>query len=200
MPKRLRDEPIYLAPEILGFRNESGDHIIKDLRTDTNLDPHNINDKIFIYKRQVEEWFLNQANILCDADRNNFLVVMITTSYIEGVEQYRNGTTSNGRSRELFSAGIRRIFGVHTVSQNQIFKLYKHLRCGLFHNGMVGDAVVLNRTCERAIEFSVRETININPILFKDAVIRDFNQYIFDLYNQNNVDLRDCFDRMFNVV
>lgn len=200
MPKRLRDEPIYLAPDILGSRDNQYYPVITDLRTNTNLDPYNVDDKIFIYKRQVEEWFLNRAVSLCRRNNNNFIVVMVATSYIEGVEQYRTGMESNGRSRQMFSAGIRRIFGLQNVSDHQLSNLYKHLRCGLFHNGMSGDAVVLDRRLKNAIEFSNRGTIDINPRLFLGAIVQDFNQYVSDLSNQNNIELRNNFDRMFTVI
>lgn len=131
MPKRLRNESIYLAPEILGFRDNRYNPVITDMRTNTNLDPYNVDDKILIYKRQVEEWFLNRAVTLCRRHNNNFIVVIIATSYIEGVEQYLIGVESNGRSRQMFSSGIRRIFGLQNVSDNQLDHLYRHLRCGL---------------------------------------------------------------------
>lgn len=200
MPKRLRDIPIYLASEILGYRDENYNPVIVDQQTNTNLDPYNINDKIFIYKRQVEVWFLNRAVSLCRRQNNNFIVVMIATAYVEGAEQYRIGRASNNQSKQFFLDGLRRIFGLEDVSENQILSFYKHLRCGLFHDGMSGDAVVLNRKFKSAIKFSNSETIDINPRLFLDAIVQDFNQYIEDLNNQNNIQLRNCFDRMFTVV
>lgn len=200
MAKRLRDEPIYLAPEIHASRDDQHNSIVTDLRTGAYLDPYNVNDKIFVYKRQVEEWFLNRAVSLYRRNSNDFIVVMISTSYIEGVEQYRAGRESNGRSKQMFLAGIRRIFGLRNVSDNQLANLYRHLRCGLFHNGMSGDLVVLNRTLRNAIEFSDRGTIDINPRLFLSAIIQDFSQYINKLGDQNNIELRNNFDRMFTVV
>ena len=200
MPKRLRDEPLYLAPEILGCRDDHYNPVITDLRTETYLDPYNIDDKILIYKRQVEEWFLNRAVSLCHRKNNNFVVIMIATSYIEGVEQYRTGRESNGHSRQFFLAGLKRIFSLQNVSDDQLSNLYKHLRCGLFHNGMSGDVVVLNRSLKNAIEFSNSGTIDINPKLYLDAIIQDFNQYIRDLNKQNNIQLRNQFNRMFTVV
>ena len=200
MPKRLRDEPIYLAPDILGLRDDQYNPIITDLRTNTRLDPYSIDDKILIYKRQVEEWFLNRAISLCRRKNNNFIVVMIATSYIEGVEQYRTGRESNGRSRQIFSDSIRRIFELQNVSDNQLANLYRHLRCGLFHNGMSGDAIVLNRRLKNVIEFSNHGTIDINPSMFLSAIIQDFNQYISDLNDHNNMELRNHFDGMFTVV
>lgn len=65
MPKRLRDEPIYLAPKILGFRGVNYEPVITDERTGKRLNPFSIDDKIFIYNPQVEEWFLNRAVSLC---------------------------------------------------------------------------------------------------------------------------------------
>jgi hypothetical protein len=200
MPKKLREEPIYLAPDILGFRDDNYVPVIIDERTRANLHPHNIDDKIFIYKRQVTEWFLNRAVSLCHKKNNNFIVVMIATSYIEGIEQYRHGRLSNGRSREYFLIGMKRIFGIHDVTDNQLRELYKHLRCGLFHNGMSGDAVVLNRKLKNAIEFSVRGTIDINPKLFLSAIVQDFEHYINELSNIDNTVLRNNFDNMFTIV
>ena len=200
MPKRLRDEPIYLAPKILAFRDVNYEPVITDERTGKKLNPFIIDDKIYIYKRQVEEWFLNRAVSLCHRKNNNFVVVMIATSYIEGIEQYRNGRLSHGHSKQYFSDGMKRIFGIQNVSDNQLKMLYKHLRCGLFHNGMSGDVVVLNRTLKGAIEFSNRGTIDINPRLFLAAILKDFQQYINELSNQNNTILRNNFNRMFTVV
>lgn len=200
MPKKLRNEPIYLAPEILGFRDSSYKPVITDERTGARLNPNDINDKIFIYKRQVEEWFLNRSISLCKGKINNFIVVMIATSYIEGVEQYRQGVLSNGRSREFFSVSMKRIFSNQILSDNQLRALYSHLRCGLFHNGMSGEAVVLSSKFKKAIEFSDRGTININPRLFLNAIVEDFEQYISDLSKNNNTILRNNFDRMFSVL
>lgn len=57
---------------------------------------------------------------------------MIATSYIEGIEQYRNGRLSNGLSKQYFLDGMKRIIGMQNDSDDQLKLLYKHLRCGLF--------------------------------------------------------------------
>lgn len=198
MPKRLRDEPIYLAPQIIGFRNKYHEPVLIDERSGRELNPSKIDDKIYVYQRQVDEWFLKRAARLCQREHNNFIVVMIAISYIEGVEQYRNGRLSNGRSKQYFLDGMKRIFRLNNVTDDQLETMYKHLRCGLFHNGMSGDSVVLNTTLEDAIIFSNRGTIDINPKLFLNFIINDFNQYINELNNQNNTVLRNNFDSMFS--
>ena len=83
---------------------------------------------------------------------------------------------------------------------NKIDMLYNHLRCGLFHNGMSGDMVVLNRKQKEPVVFSSRGTIDINPKLFLSAVLEDFRCYIESLRDSSNERLRANFDSMFDVV
>lgn len=200
MPKLLRNEPIFLASGIQGFRDETGYPRALDLSTGHSLDLYSIDDKITIYQRQVEEWFLNRATSLCSRSKNHFVVIMIVTSYIEGVQQYRTGSSSIGQSRKVFSDSFERIFGIHNITKRQVTILYEHLRCSLFHNGMSGNAIILNSHLRNAIEFLDDQTIHINPRLYLSAVINDFNQYIFELRNRSNYLLRDNFNRMFTLV
>lgn len=46
MPKQLRNHPKYIAPQIRVYKNEMGQPIVFDERTQTNLNPNNIDDKI----------------------------------------------------------------------------------------------------------------------------------------------------------
>lgn len=200
MPKRLRDEPIHVAHELLGYRDEDYNPIVIDERTGVELNPLYIDDKIIIYERQVNEWFLERASSLCDDEINDFLIVMVATSYIEGVEQYLAGKLSNGNSKKVFKKGLNRIFDLAGVSDQQFDFLYSHVRCGFFHNGMSGDAVVLSRGFDHAINFGSRGTIDINPVLFLNCVLDDFKNYIGRLRNSENKELRSNFDKMFEVV
>ena len=200
MPKKLRNEPIYLAPDILAYRDEHNNPIICDERIGRQLDPNNIDDKVYIYERQVNEWFISRANSLIRRKKNDFVVLMIAVAYIEGCEQYRRGESSNGKSRKFFRFSVQRLFGFQDNMNNSIDKLYTHLRCGLFHNGMSGDAVVLSRRFNAAISFSPRGAVDINPRLFLKTIVDDFNSYISQLKDENCTDLRNKFNQMFFVV
>lgn len=200
MPKKLRDEPIYVAPDILAWRDHNYFPHFEDSRTGLTLDPYNIESKIMIYERQVQEWFLKRAESLIRRKQNDFIVIMVAVAYIEGNEQYRQGASSNHRSRRFFKDGFQRIFHMPETECNNIDKLYTHLRCGLFHNGMSGDMVVLNRNLKKPVVFSDRGTIDINPKLFLKAVSADFTSYIEELRNSNNEALCNNFNCMFSVV
>ncbi len=197
MPKLLRDNPIYLAPDIFAERDSSGNPKILDQRTGRTLSPFNVDDKIFIYERQVLDWFINIAEQLGPFENSIFVILMIAVSYIEGVEQYRNGYSSNNMSRDLFTKGLKRIFHAESITDYNATNLYRHLRCGLFRNGMTGDAIVLNQTFNHAIEFSEKGTIDINPNIFLERIKEDFKNYINALQDTGNIILRENFNQMF---
>ncbi len=199
MPKKLRDEPIYVAPDIQAWRDDTYSPCVYDERNGRWLNPYCIEDKIYIYERQVQEWFLIRAVSLIRRKQNDFVALMIAVAYIEGSEQYRRGETSNGRSKRFFRYGFQRIFHMSESDSNNIDRLYDHLRCGLFHNGMSGDMVVLNRKLKKPVEFSARGTIDINPRLFVETVSQDFTSYLAELRDASNVQLRNRFNSMFDV-
>lgn len=199
MPKRLRDTPIYLAPQIYAQRDVKYNPIIDDEKTGQRLDPNNINDKIIIYERQVNEWFLERASKLVTGKNNGFIILMIATSYIEGVQQYIKGEKSDRHSKEFFREGFRRIFGFN-ISNFEIDKFYKHVRCGLFHNGMSDDPIVIGYDMPLSIDYSQPGIIKINPRLFLVEIQKDFSDYIIRLKDPNNLVERGYFDRMFSVM
>jgi hypothetical protein len=198
MPKRIRQQPIYIAPRILGFYNEADQAVAKDEDTDTLLNPNHLNDKIKIYERQVKGWFLDRASALITTPDSNFIVLMICLSYLEGVEQYRTGLNSNGQSRPIFRNSINRIFPAHNYTAHNLDELYREARCGLFHNGMVNGKIILSNDPIDAITFQDRDNILVNPRLFLNAIINDFDSYILVL--QNDQVLRSNFNQMFSVL
>lgn len=198
MPKRIRrDYPIYIAPDITGFYDNVGNAKALDERTKTELNPNNIDDKIYIYERQVKNWFLNNATRLVKGKNNGFLVLMICLSYIEGVEQYIQGSISNGRSKEFFRYSMHRIYPLK-FQDDQLNSLYSEARCGLFHNGMVSGKILISQTYKNSVNIPDGDTIQINPQKFLSDIKKDFNVYLAILRDNNNHLQRDRFDQMFS--
>ena len=198
-----KDEEIYLASKILGKYEDSIPVAIDEKNNNKKLDPRDIDDKITIYEREVNEWFLNPATKLLkqDSSNNSFVVLMICMSYLEGVEQYKTGVGSNGRCAECFSDSVMRIYPNKNFDARKLKKLYDKSRCGLFHNGMVKSGVVLNNTFEEPIGFlNNGETIKVNPKIFLNDLKNDFTEYINKLRNDQLRVLREDFNRMFSVL
>ena len=188
MGKGLDSEPKYIANHIVGFIKYDGTIVLEDKSSvkPRPLNLKNINDKIIIYERQVRGWFLDCANRLSKEEEDFLIVLMISTSYIEGVQQYMKGRSSSNReSAKFFRDGIRRICGLtDDVNDNYLDYLYSQLRCGLFHDGMPRSDVIVSSDFNEIIDFS-DNGIKINFKLFIDAIQKDFNSFPRKLFLLN---------------
>jgi hypothetical protein len=195
MTKKLRPYWLYIAPEIIG-KMDKGRALVVDERNNENLDPYNINDKIKIYERQIKEWFLNKVSRSIRGKNYGMIVLMVCLSYLEGVQQYRNGRSSENReSRAFFRESLNRIYP--ELNHWQLKKLYEQARCGLFHNGMTDSMIVYSYDYDQAFDFNEEGTIKINPKILLTDIKKDFRKYLKEL--RTNPELRDRFNRMFNV-
>ncbi|MBA7479679.1 hypothetical protein ES707_15115 [subsurface metagenome] len=191
-------EDIHIAPGITGNRDDSDKLVITVDSNGKRLYPeNNIEHKIRIFERQVNGWFLERASTLLDEEDNGFVILMIATAYIEGVEQYRKGQPSDGKSRTFFEEGLKRIFGIKSCFEDKLYDLFKELRCGLFHNGMTGRYIRIHSDNVNPIDFSDSKIIKINQILFLEKVKEDFEQYLEDLKDKTKTELRDNFNKMY---
>lgn len=192
-------EEIHIAPGITGKRNDSGKLVITVDSNGKRLYPeNNIEDKIMIFERQVNGWFLERASNFLEDEDNGFVILMIATAYIEGVEQYRRGKSSNGSSRDFFKDGVKRIFQVDSSNYNKLGCFYSELRCGLFHNGMTGPYIRIHSVInDKPIGFSDGKIIKINQRLFLEKVKEDFEKYLADLKDTTQTDLRNNFNKMY---
>jgi len=194
MPKQITDSEIYIAPKILGVIKENK-YIVTDEESNSELDIDNIDDKIFIYERQVKAWFLDRAKELLNSDDNQFIILMICVTYFEGVQQYIDGKNSNKASKIFFVRSVKRIFP--SLIDKDLEDLYSDARCGLFHSGMVKKKTILSNDFPEAIDFSVTDRIKVNPRKLLEEIIIDFDKYLIDLRDSNNVDLRKNFNFLY---
>ncbi|GAX36727.1 hypothetical protein [Nodularia sp. NIES-3585] len=208
MSKLIRpDAEIYVAVEMLGH-SRNGEFIVTDERNDKDLNPRNIDDKIKIYQREVEEWFLLPAKKLLEENNfnNAFIVLMVCMSYLEGVQQYKTGISSRARgySERYFKESIKRLYPGKFDNDGHLKKLYEQARCGLFHNGMVRGSVTFKNDYPEAIEFkNSGKIIEINPTTLLKDIISDFESYINELKDINNDEsqtARENFDKMYKLL
>ncbi len=196
MSKKLRKEPINIAPDIVGWLDENYEPHVIDNRSGRYLDPRNISHKIDIYERQVKDWFLNPAINLSKYKNKNkgFIVLMICLSYLEGIEQYRQGQNSNGSSRRFFISAMERLYP-NIFTENQLGDFYAQARCGLFHNGMVRGKIIINNGFQRSVEF-IGGDIKVSPSKFLKDIAEDFENYLHEL--RTNEQSRNTFDGMYS--
>lgn len=199
-----RNEVIHITPQIIG-KYENGNPVAIDKISNKRFNPKEVNDKVIIYESEVKEWFLNPAlDLIKKNDFNNaFIVLMICLSYFEGVEQYKTGRRSGGRSKRSFKDSVNTVYP-NKFTDAELEELYSKSRCGLFHNGMVKGGFTFSYEYPQPIEFQDNgRVIKVNPKLLLEDIIQDFEKYISLLKSTNNPEsimARQNFDRLFTIL
>ena len=65
---------------------------------------------------------------------------------------------------------------------------------------MVRKGIIIKNTYEQPIWFENSNNIKINPKKLLIDIKKDFNKYLKDLRNINNIELRDKFNSKFTVI
>jgi len=170
--------------------NESNRTIIYQ---DGSIKPYdNIDTKIEVYEARVKEWFLDVAKNLVGygISRGDYAAVMITLSFIEGIEKFKCGNEIGG-SRFIFKKSAAKIFP--GVNQKIISRLYDETRCGLFHSGFPDGKIYLSHDRNLPI-YTEDKRIFINPLKFTEKIIQYFDNYITELKNPFNENSREKFE------
>ena len=156
-----------------------------------------LDGKIIIYEDRVKGWFLDHAKTLIKEQHADFVVLMICTSHLEGNQQFKEGQSSKIGSSEVIKRALKSIFSIPEEKDSILDLFVNEVRNGFFHEGMTRNFVSINRNFEQPISISedFGGMIKINPILFLWVIEEDFKEYIINLRNLNNEELRENFEK-----
>jgi hypothetical protein len=177
---------------------------IEDLRTRARRPDSDYAAKVDVYEDRVKGWFLEVATSLTIGSKDpydplpgDYVVLAIGLSYVEGVEQFRQGeVTPDKQSGDWFKTSIRRIFpGVSEQEQKHLWKL---VRNGLFHDGFTRGPTLVSREKPQAILLNADGYLYLNPAKFIEAVIVDFDSYIEELRRNPDSDLAKQFVKLWD--
>lgn len=172
---------------------------------------NSIEAKLLVYEDRVKSWFFDIGNNLKGNNEAGFIILSIALQYIESNQQFREGKASEGDSRECFNRGFKRIFNNLYLSEANLEELghiiYGSVRCGLFHDQITGRDIYIHAGentpvfvwQQQNIGNTIRNIILINPHKFLDMVNQDFHDYISKLKDEGQIELRENFDKMFNL-
>jgi hypothetical protein len=177
------------------------------------ISPHFVNEdfpadlstdqKVEVFADRVRGWQIDIAK-LCAASspHSGFAVLSILFSYFEMIAKYQAGYAESGQSEVFFGRGFLDVFRIHPdpppdVKKQLIRKLYRDVRCGLYHNGLTGHGIALSGDLSDPIAYVPPDGIMINPHLLVPGVEKHFLGYIRRLRDSRNVDLRLNFEKRF---
>lgn len=173
---------------------------------DTNFpSAMSLDQKIDVFADRVNGWQLNIAQQCADNNQHSgFAVLSIVFSYFEMIAKYQDGYTKDNRPGEYFRKGIDNVFpDLSTpppdIRKRIVDKLYKDIRCGLYHAGITGPNIELSGDFNFPIGFvSPPGKVQVNPHRLVPHVAQHFQSYVLQLRDPKNGDLRRKFEARFN--
>lgn len=155
-------------------------------------------DMVDVFEDRMLNWLVNPAKILLNTPHGSIPAVALATNYIEGIEIYISGKDSEGKSKQFFRSGFKRIFApvdtnvkiLDLVSDS----IYKALRCGFVHEGMSRNRVFFSYAKDEAFTITwpknkngeflsdgYLESVVINPKRYIECIELHFRNYIREL-------------------
>jgi hypothetical protein len=161
-----------------------------------------LEDKIEVFSARIEGWQIGIAKEIVKKGIPNrgFALLHIVFSYFEMIGKYRFGYLGDDKSRYYFRKGLVATLYTLTPEQEKFMNtLYASVRSGLYHLGMTKTNVVLIDNIPGSIGFNSK---NNNIAIWPDRLVDDldirFHDYIAELQNPDNIELRTNFEKRFD--
>lgn len=164
-------------------------------------------DLIDVFEDSWKSFVFSPAEKLLTHPDGDVAAMTLITSYFEAIWIYRTGKDSDGRSREYFTNGFNLVFSSDSPGIDIAAKaIYKHIRCGLAHTGMLTHKVNFSRVGKKTFFLTYPKNqdgslnmsapvagIFVNPMRMYDGVTRHFRVYVAALRSGERQDLTNPF-------
>lgn len=175
------------------------------------LENPDFSDLVDVFEDCWRNYIFAQTHLLLRTPHGDIAAMSVLSSYFEAIASYIYGVNTNGQSIKYFVKGFCKIF---TSSSPEIEKaakaIYKHIRCGLAHDGMLSHKVNYSRAGSKPFFLTYRKksdgtldlevgvvSIVVNPVLLYEGVIQHFNNYISSLREGKDAVLLAAFKKTF---
>ena len=170
-----------------------------------------IDDLIDVFEDIWLNYILAPAALLLQAPHGDVAAMIILSSYFEAMAGIVAGEDTSGKSKKFFVAGFTDVFRSDSAGiEAAAAEIYKHIRCGLAHEGMLSHKVNYSRSGSRAFFLTYPKRgdgslnmdggaagIIVNPQRMYDGIVHHFSELLNSLRDKTNVDLRAAFQKSF---
>lgn len=162
-------------------------------------------DKVRIFEDRVRGWQL-KVGLDCyyKVPDGGFGALYITLSYFELFARYKKGSVDHAKAGKTFREGFQDFatftkFGPlpeYTVVRDLI---YEGTRCGLYHVGTTTKRVYISGQGTGMFDYQAPQNrLVINPEHLIKGMLQHFENYIKNLRDPLNVELRKSFEKKFD--
>ncbi len=136
-------------PNKMGSGNTPDDWKISPNYYNSQLQSGDI-EPIHVFADAVNGWVFDFAQKLTTEEHGGIGVLLLAMSPIEQLQRFHCGDTSTDNAGKFFKEGLRRIFGL--ADDDVVDLLYKQLRCGVVHTGLIRNRIVISHELAKPIE------------------------------------------------
>lgn len=140
---------------------------------------------------------------------SDIAAMTVLCPYFEAIGGYLAGEDTNGNSKMFFIKGFYAVFRADSPEIQKAAKaVYKYIRCGLAHEGMLSHKVHYSSAGAKAFFFTYRKkedgtfdmdagivSMIVNPLRIYQAVVQHFDEYIRALREAKDQALVEAFRR-----
>jgi len=168
--------------------------------TEDKLNGASFEDVVDIFEDRMSGWLIEPANQLKSEPHAGFAILAIVLSYFEPIGQALEGSRKSGGSRKLFARGLRAVFPDLAASESDalIGELYEQLRCGMFHDGITREKVLISPASPHAFAIEKNDNgslkrVTVTPVNLMYHLEEHLKEYTRRLRDPTNTELRHNF-------
>jgi hypothetical protein len=122
------------------------EHFVSPRYGYSKLENPSLADLVDVFEDSWRGYVFGPAEMLLNYPGGDVAAMTLVTSYFEAIIIYMTGENSEGKSRQFFVSGFSKCFKASTEGIEIAAKeIYRHIRCGLAHTGMLTPRVNFSR-------------------------------------------------------
>ncbi|MDI1297612.1 hypothetical protein [Methylotenera sp.] len=184
-------------------------HLSPNFKHD-KLDSPNFQDLVDVFEDTWEHCIFAPVQLMLKTPHGDIAAMMILSTYFEVIQICSTGQDSIGKSQAFFVNGFCRVFKSDSHGLEEAAKaIYKYIRCGLTHEGMLSHKVNYSRLGAKPFFLTYPKkdgnldlnagvtSIVINPQTFYIAIKNHFDGYVSVLRAERDKEIMDAFEVTF---
>lgn len=173
------------------------------------LENPSLNDLVDVFEDLWRHCFFAPLDLLLKTPNGDIAAMTVLCSYFEAIGGYMSGENTNRRAREFFVKSFCLVFHSNSPEIHKAAEaIYKNIRCGLAHDGMLSHKVNYSRAGTKAFFLTYRKmpdasldiaagmvSIIVNPLRMYQGVLHHFDEYVRALREGKNQVLVEAFKK-----
>lgn len=167
-------------------------------------------DMVDVFEDLWRKCVFDQAGRLLEGPNGDIAALTVLCPYFEAIGGYISGEPTDRRARAFFVKGFCEVFRSDSPELPKAAEaVYKFVRCGLAHEGMLGHRVNYSRAGSKAFFLTYRKapdgsldfsagvvSIVVNPVRMYEGTLHHFDGYIRRLREGKDPQLATSFERL----